>query len=412
MSWVAHSQAHIVTLATVLRSRVCFVASGERPADDGRDILPDLRLADAMQQRPASFRSPWQILRIAVAVTVSWLIGYWISPSSFGIFAPLTTLLVISSSPWSTFGLSVQRIVTTALGVFAATLWVIATGVTWWSVLIAMLVSLFVASRLPLSLGARFQIPTAVLFVFALGQVAWDQAAWRVLDVAIGGAVGILSIYLPPPRPHPERFESRLQEYRDHMLSLLDSIARELRETHAPLAADQLHHFVPDSRALRRDAEAARDSLRDLAELVAFNPRGRSAKGMIDDDALRLRRLASIGVHVRGLAGAINRDYDRANLHPALRKGTLADLLDELASLGRLALGSPGMPVRSESPDVPATAQTLDGRLRALADEMAAQGTGHVLESVSLLGRIGYIATQMEAFERLTDEADDRFEDD
>jgi hypothetical protein len=298
------------------------------------------------------------------------------------------------------------------VGVAAATLWVTLVDVTWWSVLIAMLVSLFVASRLPVSLGARFQIPTAVLFVFALGQATWEQAGWRVFDVVIGGAIGIVAIYLPPPKPHPERFEARLQDYRDHMLALLGSMARELRETATPLEREELHHFIPDSRALRGDAEAARDALIDLVEMVAFNPRGRSARSVIDDDALRLRRLASIGVHVRGLAGAINRDYDRPDLQPALRKNTLADLLDELAGLGRLALGSPGMPVRSESTEVPAAAEALDSRLRALADEMAVQGTGHVLESVSLAGRIAYVGAQMEAFERLTDDAEDRFDDD
>ncbi|MFZ8911037.1 MAG: FUSC family protein [Candidatus Nanopelagicales bacterium] len=388
------------------------MATGNRPADDGRDILPDLRLADVMQQRPASFRSPWQILRIGVAVTVAWMVGYWVSPSSFGIFAPLTTLMVISSSPWSTFGLSMQRILTTALGVFATTLWVTYVDVTWWSVLIAMLVALFVASRLPVSLGARFQIPTAVLFVFALGQVSWEQAGWRVVDVAIGGAVGILAIYLPPPKPHPEGFEAKLQDYRDHILALLDGIARELRETNTDLGPRELHHFIPDSRALRRDAEAARDSLTHLAEMVAFNPRGRTLRGTIDDDALRLRRLASIGVHVRGLAGAINRDYDRQGLEPALGKGVLADLLDDLVSVGRLALGSAGMPVRSESAGVAQAVEELDERLRDLADRMAAQGTGYVLESVSLLGRIAYIGAQMEAFERASDDADERFEDD
>lgn len=365
-----------------------------------------------MQQRPASFRSPWQILRIAVAVTVAWAVGYWVSPSSFGIFAPLTTLLVISTSPWSTFGLSLQRVLTTAVGVFAATMWVTLVDVTWWSVLIAMLVSLFVASRLPVSLGARFQIPTAVLFVFALGQVSWDQAGWRVLDVAIGGAIGILSIYLPPPKPHPERFEARLQEYRDRILALLGDMARELRETSSALERDELHHFIPDSRALRGDAEAARDALTDLVEMVAFNPRGRSARGLIDDDALRLRRLASIGVHVRGLAGAINRDYDRADLQPALGKGTLADLLDELAALGRLALGSPGMPVGAESPEqVSGQATVLDARLRSLADSIARDGTGEVLESVSLLGRLAYVAAQMSSFDRAPGEDDDADED-
>ena len=86
-----------------------------RQRDDGREILPELRLSDVLLQRPAAFRSPWQALRIAIAVTVSWAVGAWISPSTFGIFAPLTTLMVIGASPWSALGLSLQRILTTAV---------------------------------------------------------------------------------------------------------------------------------------------------------------------------------------------------------------------------------------------------------------------------------------------------------
>lgn len=389
------------------------MAGSERLPDDGREILPDLRLSDVLQQRPASFRSPWQIARIAVAVTVSWAVGYWVSPSSFGIFAPLTTLMVISVSPWSTFGLSFQRILSTGIGVFAATLWVSVVGVTWWSLLVAMLVSLIVASRLPLSLGGQFQIPTSVLFVFALGQATWEQAAWRFVDVAIGGAIGVLAIYLPPPKPHPERFEASLQDYRDHILDLLQSIAGELRTQVEPLGPDVLHEFVRDSRALRADADTVRESLVALAESMAFNPRGRGYRPLLAEDALRLRRLASIGVHVRGIAGVVNKDYDRQWISPALSKDTLADLLDELTALGRLTLGSPGLPVGAESPDdVPSRAQALDTRLRDLADHIARSGTGEVLESVSLLGRLEYVADQMEGFDRLPGEGDDRFEDD
>ena len=385
----------------------------ERPPDDGREILPDLTVSEVLQQRPAGFSSPWQIARIAIAVTASWAVGYWVSPSSFGIFAPLTTLLVVSTSPWSTWGLSLQRVLSTGIGVFAATLWVAWVGVTWWSVLIAMLVALVVASRLPLSLGGQFQIPTSVLFVFALGSVTWQQAAWRVIDVAIGGAVGILAIYLPPPRPRPDRFEASLQDYRDHILDLLERMAAEIRGQRVALGPDVMHHFIADSRSLRNDADAARQSLVTLAESVAFNPRGRRVRDELGDDALRLRRLASIGVHVRGIAGVVNKDYDREWISPALDESTLADLLEELSSLGRLALGSPGMPVAPVAPEEVVTrAQALDSRLRDLADRIAREGTGEVLESVSLLGRLEYVADQMEGFDRAPGEADDRFEDD
>jgi len=384
----------------------------DRP-DDGREILPDLRLADVLRQRPDPFRSPWQVARIAVAVTIAWAIGAWISPGSFGIFAPLTTLMVIASSPWSTWGLSVQRILSSAIGVLLATLWVTWVGVTWWSVLVAMAVALLIASRLPLSLGGQFQIPASVLFVFALGQVTWEQAGWRVLEVVIGGAVGIAAIYLPPPRPRPERFESRLQAYRDHILGVLESIATELRARHEPLAADVLHDFIPQSRSLRGDAEAARTSLVELAESIAFNPRGRGMQPVLDEDALRLRRLASIGVHVRGIAGVINKAYDREWISPALQEATLADLLDDLAALGRAALGSPGMPVGAEQPEaVTERGNAIDDRLRSLADQIARQGTGEVLESVSLLGRLEYVADQLVGFSRVPGESEDRYEDD
>jgi len=389
------------------------VASGARIPDDGREILPDFRVTDVLQQRPEPFRSPWQVARIAVAVTVSWAVGYWLSPSSFGIFAPLTTLMVVATSPWSTWGLSIQRVVSSGVGVFLATLWVTWVGVTWWSVLIAMVAALVLASRLPLSLGGQFQIPTSVLFVFALGQVTWEQAAWRVLDVAIGGAVGILAIYLPPPKPRPEKFEVSLQSYRDHILDLLGAIAREIREQSEPLGADVLHSFVQDSRSLRGDADVARQSLVALAESITLNPRGRGYRPLLAEDALRLRRLASIGVHVRGIAGVVNKDYDRQWISPALQESTLADLLDELAVLGRLALGSPGMPVRPEAPEeLSVRAGAFDTRLRSLADHIVNDSTGEVLESVSLLGRLEFVADQLEGFDRLPGEADDRFEDD
>lgn len=389
------------------------MASGARIPDDGREILPDFRVTDVLQQRPEPFRSPWQVARIAVAVTVSWAVGYWLSPSSFGIFAPLTTLMVVATSPWSTWGLSIQRVVSSGVGVFLATLWVTWVGVTWWSVLIAMVAALVLASRLPLSLGGQFQIPTSVLFVFALGQVTWEQAAWRVLDVAIGGAVGILAIYLPPPKPRPEKFEVSLQSYRDHILDLLGAIAREIREQSEPLGADVLHSFVQDSRSLRGDADVARQSLVALAESITLNPRGRGYRPLLAEDALRLRRLASIGVHVRGIAGVVNKDYDRQWISPALQESTLADLLDELAVLGRLALGSPGMPVRPEAPEeLSVRAGAFDTRLRSLADHIVNDSTGEVLESVSLLGRLEFVADQLEGFDRLPGEADDRFEDD
>ena len=74
------------------------------------DLLPDGGLAEVLQQRHSGLGSPMLVFRLAIAVTVSWLIALAFSRSPLAIFAPITTLLVVQSSPWSTLGLSLQRI--------------------------------------------------------------------------------------------------------------------------------------------------------------------------------------------------------------------------------------------------------------------------------------------------------------
>lgn len=382
-----------------------------RQRDDGREILPVLRLSDVLLQRPAAFKSPWQALRIAVAVTVSWAVGAWISPSTFGIFAPLTTLMVIGASPWSALGLSVQRILGTAGGVLVASLWVNWVDISWWSVLIAMVVSLLVASRLPLSLGGQFQIPVAVLFVFALGPGSWDRDLWRIIDVVIGGVIGILAVYLPPSRPKPEKFEAALQSYREDICGLLSTVAAECGSHTTSIPAGTSHGFVMQSRGLRSAAEKARTELVSLAESHAFNPRGRRLRGDLEDDAIRLRRLSGMGVQIRGIAGAANLQYDRSGEAPALTPERFASLMEDLEALARATLGEAGAPVRSESvAEVDRLADLLDTRLRRIADELAADRPGDVLESVSLLGRLQYVIRQMRGFGRISTGEDEEEE--
>ena len=95
------------------------------------------------------------VLRLAIAVTVSWLIALAVSQSALGIFAPITTLLVVQSSPWSTLGLSLQRILGTGIGVLSASLWVNLVGLTPWSFFLGVLAALLVARLVPWSISGQ-----------------------------------------------------------------------------------------------------------------------------------------------------------------------------------------------------------------------------------------------------------------
>jgi hypothetical protein len=380
----------------------------------GGDLLPDIRLVDVLQQRHSGLGSPIQVSRLALAVTVSWLIAEIFSQSSLGIFAPVTTLLVVQSTPWSTLGLSLQRILGTGVGVLAASIWVNSVGLSWWSFLLAMLASLLVARLIPWSIAGQVQIPVAVVFVLALGPGTMGQDAWRVIDVVIGGVVGLLAVYVYPPRPRPQEFEGALQLYRDEVLIVLAGIGEECGALERPLPDGVNHDFVTASRALRGYADASRVGLIKLAESVQWNPRGRRFRDRLQSDARRLRRLGGIAVQVRGLAGAANLLFDRQEAS-GLPRAAFAEIIEHLVVLAVEVLGARGEPVGHAGEPIGCSGgQTVDSGgdgergasaglallIRSRADELMGDGhhVGHLLESVSLLGRVDHIRQQLTIF--------------
>jgi hypothetical protein len=375
--------------------------SATDPRPDVDDLLPDLGVADALRQRPAGIGSARHAVRIALAVTVSWVVAEAVSQSEFALFAPITTLLVVQTSPWTTLAVSVQRILGTGLGVLAASVYVNLLGLTWWSFLIGVLAALLVARLLPWAIGAQLQIPVAVVFVLAIGPGSIQQDAWRVLDVVIGGTIGLLAVFVFPPRPRPDAFEASLRTYRDAIVDTLRSVAGESGTLAAPLGPGGVHAFVAPSRRLRDRADDARTALLRLVEASQFNMRAGEVPAALEARAQRLRRLSGIGVQVRGIVGAANRLYDRPGLEPGLDADRFRQLVGQEVALMELVLGEGDTPVGGSDR---AAASTLDRELadslrRAVDDVVAHRDqVGDVLASVSMLGRLDHIRSQLAGF--------------
>ena len=372
-----------------------------RPHDaqpsDLEDLLPDLRLADVLRQRPQGIGSARHALRIAIAVTVSWMIAEAVSQSTFALFAPITTLLVVQSSPWTTLGVSVQRVLGTGIGVLVASVYVNLVGLNWWSFLIGVLVALLIARRLPWSLGGQLQIPVAVVFVLALGPGTMQQDAWRVLDVVIGGAVGLVAVFVYPPRPKPAAFEVAMRSFRDGIITTLRDVGLESAEPRRVLPADVLHAYVGPSRRLRSLADDARSALLSLVEGSQFNLRAGDVPADLEERAVRLRRLSGIGVQVRGIVGAANRAYDRAEPEPSLTGVEFGSLVVDVVDLLEAVLGTGDIPVGATDREASAGAEErLAQRLQAAARDVLAreQDAGDALTSVSLLGRLEHVRSQ------------------
>ncbi len=345
--------------------------------------------------RPAGIGSYKQIARVTIAATIAWLIATNLSQSTLGIFAPITTLLVVQASPWSTLGISAQRILGTGLGVLGASIWVNLLGLSWWTFGLGLLISLAIARLLPFSIGGQIQIPIAVIFVMAIGPNSMEQDLWRVLDVAIGGLIGIAAVVLWPPKPPMAQLLSSLANYRDDIYNVLKAIGEQSgTDVHS-----RVHDFVTQARALREGAVTTREKLEQVAQGTRGNLRAGKTRTQIPQLALTLRRLLGFAIQVRGLAGAADALYDRRS-PAALTPVQLDDLISELLTQASRAMGAPGDPIVLAGDAGLVDSTAFAENIRDMASNVVAEygNVSTVLESIALIGRFDYLRKQVQAY--------------
>ena len=372
-------------------------------SQDLEHLFPDLDLADALQQRPAGFGSISNVLRIAAAVTASYALTAHFVPGASALFAPVTSLIVVQATPWRTAGVTLQRVVGAAIGVLLSSLWVNLVGLTWWSMLIAVTVALLVARQFKWSIGGQLQIPLAVVFVMALGPGSQNHDLWRVLDVVIGGAIGLLFTLVLPSRPSPAKLEQALRDFRQAIYDMFGAMAQECGSLASPLPPDQDHAFVAASRRMHSLSATARMQLVTLVEGTHWNFRGRDVINRLDTDAMRLQRLAGFAIQSRALGGAANRLYDRAGLAPHLSPAQFSELVQQLVSLMQVSLGVGVEPVGDGDRDaIMRKSAALEESLLSRTNDIAAAGPASTesLASISLLGRIDHLRWQLVDYPR------------
>ena len=343
----------------------------------------ELGLSAALRTRARGIDTIGMVLRISLATTVSYLLAHAVSGSPLPVFAPITTLFVVQSSPFSTLGMTAQRVLGTGLGVLAATIYVTWVPITWWSVFLALFVSLLVARAMPTGLVGQLQIPVATMFVLALGPGDLVIDLWRVADVALGGLVGVAAVFVFPPRPRLQQAQAALSSYGVELVAFLREMAAEPGTHAASLASDTRHAFIGTSRSLRTSAGSARDAVGHAIESARLNIRARGVEHELDLLERELRWLTRLAIQTRSLSGAVDRLYDRAGVAPALPVHLLSGLLTGLADLVEVV-----------------ERDGVDERVHHLSDSMVddvrlavevTAGSVDVLEalgSLSLLGRI------------------------
>ncbi len=359
------------------------------------DLLPGESFGGALKIRPSGIGSYKHIARVAIAATIAWLIATNLSQSTLGIFAPITTLLVVQTSPWSTLGISAQRVLGTGAGVLGASIWVNLLGLSWWTFGLGLVISLVIARLLPFSFGGQIQIPIAVIFVLSIGPNSMQQDLWRVLDVGIGGAVGIAAVLVWPPKPPIGLFLDTMAKYRDEIFDVLKAIGHESgTDVHG-----RVHDYIPKARQLREGSLQAREQLAQVSEGTHANLRAGNIRSQLPQLALSLRRLLGFAIQVRGLAGATDALYDR-RLPAALTPDQLNELIRELLVQAESVMGSQGEPIVLAGDTGTLNSTELAASIRKMATDVVADfgDVSSVLESIAILGRFDYLRAQVQSY--------------
>lgn len=163
-------------------------------------------LAAAWQSIPGRLKATWRrlapdssrILRLTAAAVIAYLIVGLVFPGLRDLTGPLTALLVVQASLVQTFSSGLGRIAAVLTGVLVATILASVTGLTWWSLGLAIGLALALAHLMNLG---NHVLETPISAMLILGVSSPETAAeTRVAMTLIGAAVGVgFTLLLPPP---------------------------------------------------------------------------------------------------------------------------------------------------------------------------------------------------------------------
>ncbi|MGW4050585.1 FUSC family protein [Streptomyces sp. NPDC004779] len=301
-----------------------------------------------------------QTVRSTAAATLSYVVALRLSSEPVPLTAPLTALLVVQVTLYSTLTTSLRRVNAVVVGVLIAIAFSAVVGLSWWSLALVILASLLVGRVVRVE---EFVPEVAISAMLVLGVTQVSDTAWdRVLETLIGAVVGMLFNLLLAPPVWVDTAGDSIEDLARRMRLLLLDVADEF--TGAPpveRAAARLH----EARRLDNDVADVDGALRTAEDSLRLNPRVK--EGLLHRVVLRtgLDTLEICAVVLRVLARTLtdlakHRDGDellpdRAALSVRETAQYTADALVSFAVL----VTSPG------SEDAEAAETRLAGELRA-----------------------------------------------
>ena len=286
---------------------------------------------------------------------------------------PLTALLVVQATLFSTLNAGFRRLASVVSGVLISVVLTNVMGLTWWSLGIVIALALLVGHLVRLE-EHLLEAPISAMLILGVSSTADTAASYRIGETLVGAGVGILVNVLLPQPVRTGSAGVAVERVATDAAALLDRVGDELPQG---ASREQAYGWLADFRSLSHRVDAADRAIVELAESRRLNPR---AVGRVDPtpilrsglDALE-HSVVSLRALFRSIADGL-REEAAEDSAPETR-GYDADLLEAFGGLLHDLAGSLrafGALVRAEAdPNHPGTDTALAEALDSLRETRA-----------------------------------------
>jgi hypothetical protein len=215
------------------------------------------------------------VARLTSAAVVAYLITLVVTDGAIDLTGPLTALLVMQASAYSTLRMGAVRVGAVLAGVLVAGLLSSWVGLTWWSLGAAIAASLFLGKVLRLGEQA---LETPITAMLILGVTNPDIAAEvRIVNTFIGAGVGMALNLLYPPAMPTARAAQAVRQVAELGAAALDHAGDALAR--GPVTRAEVDSWLDRLRAATGRVVTATATTTALRDSRRFNPR---ALGTLD----------------------------------------------------------------------------------------------------------------------------------
>lgn len=248
-----------------------------------------------------------QLMKAAAAAILTWFICSLIFPAQPPIFGAIAALVVMQDNVDQSLTRGIERVAGVVVGVAVALGAAALFGAQTWLFIAAIIVSLCVGWLLRMSQSSTTQIAISALLMIALGGLQLDYGFERLVETAIGAAIGVLlnALIVAPVRTSSVRVT--ITQLSLHTSEALIRLAEALE---APRDEAWLGDMLDRARELNDERSEAHRLLRQARESLRLNPRGRHYRvNLAADDELFLR-LQPIVTQVIGMSRTLYDLYE------------------------------------------------------------------------------------------------------